>query len=77
MVRKDLILFTCETSFKQQLGHADDPVHGCPDLVAHVGEKPVFHASRFTSAAEGFAGGGCDLISCGTALPFSPIMLLL
>ena len=37
-----LTLLRLERGIGQQLGHADDPVHRRPDLVAHVGEELAF-----------------------------------
>ena len=34
-----LLLIFRERRFLQQIGHADDGVHGRPDLVAHRGEE--------------------------------------
>ena len=40
------MLLVIERRFQQQAGHGDDPVHGCADLVAHVGEEIGFGARR-------------------------------
>ena len=51
-----LALFRGQLSVQQEPGHADHSVHGCPDLVAHVGEKLAF-------GLVGVVGGNGQLIS--------------
>ena len=43
-----LALLFSEIGIQQQRGHADDAVHGCSNLMAHVGQKLAFgDAGRF------------------------------
>ncbi len=41
-----LMLLGRQLGFEQQAGHADDPVHRCPDLVTHRGEELGLQAGQ-------------------------------
>src|SRR5581483_11932542 len=41
-----LTLLGAEGPSPEKIGHADDGVHGCPDLMAHLGEEVTLTAIR-------------------------------
>jgi hypothetical protein len=53
-----------ETGVENQIGHADDAVHGCPDLMAHIGQELALGTARGlgpVTFGEQFGGAGGDL----------------
>jgi hypothetical protein len=67
VVRQQLTLLGREFSVQNQIRHAQDAIHGCPDLVTHIGEKKAL------GAAGGFGLCFCFLKGFFSAMTKPPL----
>ena len=63
-----VLLLRCEVGPQAEIAEADDGVHGCADLVAHIGEKS---ALRLVGRLRGLTGT-LELLGCFSTLEYAP-----
>ena len=63
-----VLLLRCEIGPQAEIAEPDDGVHGCADLVAHIGEKS---ALRLVGRLRGLAGT-LELLGCFSTLEYAP-----